>query len=185
MLSIPFLNGKRAASKEDEISTPNWDVLMSDASTAWHDDAPEKAYAMITPWLDHEEAPAKFHKLAGHVLMSLGKHTEAVREFEKYLETYPDSVKGLLAAGVASARARDLQAATGYFNRAIRAITGRARTLLEPLIKRDLFDALAIEDLVYEVESNPGDKERVLALMLALGRAGHFKAVEKFMPAIE
>jgi tetratricopeptide (TPR) repeat protein len=185
MLSIPFLNGKRTSAKENEIKTPDWDVLLSDISKALADNAPDKAYSLVSPWLKHDEAPARFHKAAGHALTSVGKHQDSICEFEKYLTVYPDSVKGLLAAGLASAKARDLQTATGYFNRAIRAITGRARTLLEPLISRDIFDAVAIEDLVYEVESNPGDKERVLALVLALGRAGHFKAVEKFMPAIE
>lgn len=185
MLSIPFLNGRREKPKDDATELPDWDILISDILKAFQQNDPNAAYELVSPWLETDEAPAEFLKLAGHSLAAVGRHPESLEQYEKYLSVHPNSVKGLLAAGLAAARSRRLRLATDFFNRALLAITGRARMLLEPLIKKDIFDALAIEDLVYEVESHPGDKDRVLALVLALGRAGHFKAVEKFMPVID
>lgn len=185
MLSIPFLNSKRKTPVESKNKTPDWDALISNASMALRGNEPRKAHSLISPWIESKSAPVELHKLAGHVLMALGRYIESIDEFEKYLAKYPNSVKCLLAAGLAAAYVPELQRATKYFNCAIRTITGRVRTLLEPLLKKDLFDVLAIIDLVNEVESNPEDKDRRLALALALGRAGHFKAVERFLPAFD
>lgn len=185
MLSIPFLNLKRKSSIETKNQTPDWDALISDASMALRGNEPRKAHSLISPWTESKNAPVELHRLAGHVLTALGRHTESMFEFDKYLAKHPNSTKCLLSAGLAAARVPQLQRATKYFNRAIHTITGRARTLLEPLLKKELFDVLAIVDLVNEVESNPEDKDRRLALALALGRAGHFKAVERFLPAFD
>lgn len=185
MLSIPFLNSKRKTPIETKNQTPDWDVLISNAYMALGGNEPRKAHSLISPWTESKSAPVELHKLAGHVLTALGRHTESIDEFEKFLAKHPNSVKCLLSAGLAAARVPQLQRATKYFNRAIRTITGRVRTLLEPLLKKDLFDVLAILDLVNEVESNPEDNDRRLALALALGRAGHFKAVERFLPALD
>ena len=42
-------------------------------------------------------------------------------------------------------------------------------------------DPVALEEMMEEVEENPGERDRAIALVCALGSAGYFKAVERFM----
>ncbi len=186
MLSIPFLKTvtrKKSPPEKDQVK-PDLTETISRAADAIRENNPSRALYLVAPWLTCDKPPNEIRLVAGRALAALGRYPEALGHFEAYLKDNPGSVEGLLAAGLAAARARELARAIDWFNRASRAVTGRAQVLLEALPDNETNDPIIIEELVAEVESYPEDRDRALALICVLGRAGHFRAVEKYIPML-
>jgi tetratricopeptide (TPR) repeat protein len=185
MLGIPFLKTlpKTRQPSARKIARPTLNETLREARTALDSRQPSRAHWLVTPWLEEKDCPAEVRLIAGRALAAQGRYAEAMGHFEIYVAGNPDSVDGLICAALTAARARNITRAVDWFNLAARALTGRAKTAIEPLLSSNPYDPVAIEDMVADVEAHPEDKERALALACALGRAGHFRAVEKFLPA--
>jgi tetratricopeptide (TPR) repeat protein len=143
------------------------------------------ALNLVAPWLTDDVTPPIALLLAGRALLSLGRFPEAIGYLEQYLSVQPSCPEGLLAAGVAAAGARELAKAVDWFNKAAHSLSGKARELLEPYLLKGTPDPIAIEDLIVQVESHPDDRDCALALTCALGQAGHFRAIERFLSIID
>jgi len=165
MLGIPFLSTAVRRRKEKKQSAPAVPEIVKPA--------------------DGSEAGAGIGLVAGKALMVMGRYIEAFEHVEEYLKEQPDSVEGMITAGLIAARMGQVAMAQEWFNRGSVKLEGRAKELMEPVLEKSEFDMMDIEDLVAEAEAHPEDKERVLALACALGRAGHFRAVERFVPSLE
>jgi len=123
--------------------------------------------------------------IACKALMVMGRHLEALGHVENFLKDHPDSVEGMLTAGLIASRMRQVSMAIEWFNRASKHVTGRAKTFLDPILEKKIRDLVDIEELVAEAEAHPEDRELALATACALGRSGHFRAVERFLPILE
>jgi len=187
MLGIPFLKTPaRSKSRLDELKIkPVLSELVPRAMDLLRDNQPEKAFSLIAPRHLDDDAPDELRLVAGHALAALGRYPEALGHYTYYLARHPDSVIGLLAAGLAAARARQLAQASDWFRRASETATGRVKELLEPLLDADVHDPVTIGEMIADLESFPGDRERAIALACALGCAGHFRAVERFLPIFD
>ncbi len=186
MLSIPFLRStiRSKAGRTEPKVVPDVSETLTLARKALRAGNASRAHSLVVPTLSEKDAPAEARLVAGKALSAMGRYPEALMHFEAYLASEPGSVEGLLAAGLTAARAQEMARAADWFNRACLALTGRARKLIEPLMKTARHDPVAIEEMVAELESYPEDRERALALACALGRAGHFRAVERYLPGI-
>ncbi len=183
MLSIPFLKMPtrvRSKRRVEELK-PDPSEIVSQASRALADGGPSRALLMVAPWRNDPEAPAKMKLIAARALSALGRYPEAIGRFVEYLDSNPGDAEGLVWAGLAAAKARETARAMEWFNRATYALDGRARAILEAFTRSEGSDPLAIEDMVAEAEAHPEDRDRALALACALGRGGHFRAVEGFL----
>jgi len=186
MLGIPFLKTivKPKADKEIRPVKPDLSDLVAKAGEKLKDNQPTSALSMVAPWHSDDDAPSEIKLVAGRALAALGRFPEALEYFEAWVEGNPGSVEGLIEAGLIAARARKLTIAMEYFNRAIGTVSGRVRAILKPYLESDIHDPVVIEELILDLESNPGDRDRALALACALGRSGHFRAIERFLPSL-
>lgn len=187
MLSIPFLTkSKPAKSGACEIpGDADLGDIVSDALSALGQNRPSQALSAIAPFRLGPDIPDEVRLIAGRALTALGRYPEALLIFEEYIRANPKSTIGYLAAGLAAARARQLVIAMDWFKKAAMSLDDRARELFEPFKNLDQIDAVTIEDMIVKVESNPDDRDLALALASALGLAGHFIAVERFLPILE
>jgi len=187
MLSIPFLKttAKARTQRPPETVRPDPGKTLDEARAALRERNPQRALNLLAPLINAGDAPDETRLLAGRALAALERYPEALEHLEMYVAANPDSVKGLLCAGLVAASAREIAKAVDWFNRAARALGGRARAILEPLMNAEQPDPVAIEEMVADVESHPEDRDRALALACALGRAGHFRAVERFLPVLD
>ncbi len=187
MLGIPFL--KSATKSKTRVDSPqvkpDLTELVSNAMELLRNNRPEQAFSLVAPWHLEDDAPDEIRLVAGHALAALGRFPESLGHYSEYLERHPESVDALLTAGLAAARARRLAQAADWFRRASMAVTGRVRELLEPLLEADVHDPVTIGEMIADLESHPGDRDRAIALACALGCAGHFRAVERFLPIFD
>jgi tetratricopeptide (TPR) repeat protein len=135
--------------------------------------------------MEDKDAVPEAHLITGRALAALGRYPEALRCLEEYLDEHPNSVEGLIAAGLAAAGARELARAIQLFNRAGQRLSAPARALVEPLGSLEHPDPVGLEEMVAEVESHPKDPDRLFAVACALGQAGHFRAVERFLRLLD
>ena len=187
MLTLSFLRTESEARSKpiEKVDRTDLTETVFQARAALREKAPGRALSLLAPWLGDENPPAEARLIAGRALTALGRYPEALGLLEEYLAEHPNSVEGLLAAGIAAASARELARAVDWFNRAAHALSGRALSLIEPLGSLEHPDPIALEEMVAEVESYPGDRDRALALACALGRSGHFRAVERFLAVLD
>jgi len=187
MLGITFLKTEKKTDRTDrvKITKPDLNEILSRAREAMATRLPMKAISILTPYLKLDDIPPVVMLAAGKALGELGRYPEALDMIESYLSKNPSSIEGLISAGLISARACEFSRAINYFRRASNALNIKARLLLEPLGSLENPDPVAIEDLVATVESNPGDTDKILALACALGSAGHFRAVERFVDCLK
>ncbi len=187
MLFFPFLRIDTNSSPKSAPAGERAELAetVKSARLALAEGVPDRALNLVAPWLTDDESPVIALLIAGRALTALGRYPEALGYLEQYLREKPRCPEGLLAAGMAAARSRELARAVDWFNRAAHSLSGKARELIEPFVLTEQPDPLAIEELIVEVESNPGDRDRALALACALGRGGHFRAIERFLGVID
>jgi len=186
MLGIPFLTAatKSKTTSEGKLPKPSLKDTIQDARNALNMQQPSRAHSLVASWLDEPDCPAEVRLIAGRALAAQGRYPEAMQQFVIYISGNPDSVQGLVSAALTAARIHDITRAVDWFNRAAHSLKGRAKKYIRPFLESDTNDTVAIEEMVAEVEAHPEDKERALALAIALGRAGHFRAVERFLPTL-
>ena len=168
-----------------KIERPNLEKTVLQIRAALANGDNSLALNLVAPWLTDDDTPPIALLLAGRALTALRRYPEALGYLEQYTHIEPSCSEGLLAAGIAAAGAREIARAVDWFNKATHSLSGVARQILEPYILTGTPDPIAIENLVVEVESHPDDCDRVLALSCALGQAGHFKAIERFLSIID
>ena len=142
---------------------------------------PGQALAVLSPYLSEDPVPAQVQLLAGRALYSLDRHHECLIQLEAHVTHHPDSVEGLIFAGLAAARIRELARAINWFNGAALALSPRQRSLLKNLGAEIHPDPVALEEMIADAELNRGDRDLALVLACALGQAGHFKAAERYL----
>jgi tetratricopeptide (TPR) repeat protein len=142
---------------------------------------PEQALAVLSPYLSEDPVPAGVQLLAGRALYSMGRHHESLIQLEAHVSQHPGSVEGLIFAGLAAARIRELARAINWFNGAALALSPRQRSLLKNLGAEIHPDPVALEEMMADAELNRGDRDLALVLACALGQAGHFKAAERYL----
>jgi tetratricopeptide (TPR) repeat protein len=185
MLGIPFLTAptRSRSTSEEKSPGPGPKETIREAKRALDVHRPSHAHSLVAPMLDDPDCPAEARLAAGRALAAQGRYPEAMQQFVIYISGNPDSVQGLISAALTAARIHDITRAIDWFNRAAHLLKGRAKNYIKPILESGINDAVAIEDMVADVEAHPEDKERALALAIALGCAGHFRAVERFLPS--
>jgi tetratricopeptide (TPR) repeat protein len=142
---------------------------------------PGQALAVLSPYLSEDPVPAGVQLLAGRALYSLDRHHESLMQLEAHVTRQPGSVEGLIYAGLAAARIRELARAINWFNGAALALSPRQRSLLKNLGAEIHPDPVALEEMMADAELNRADRDLALVLACALGQAGHFKAAERYL----
>jgi len=173
------------AAKKSGLKHPDIGEAIRSSRKALLDGEPGSALGLVAPFLRDDDALPEIRLIAGRALTALGRYPEALEYFDIYLTDNADSVEGLLAAGVAASKSRALAKALGWFSKAFNTLARKADKFIQPLLSSDEIDPVIIEEMIADMESHPADKNRAIALMCALGKAGHFNAVEKFMKILD
>ncbi|HEX9743934.1 MAG TPA: hypothetical protein VGB30_00770 [bacterium] len=147
-------------------------------------DAPG-ALRNISALLNQENLPDKIKLVAGRSLYLMKRYPEAAEYLDKYIENHPNSFAGLLIGGLNAAKIRELAKASKYIGQAMRLIPLKAREYFNASLNGAGIDPVKLEEMVEEVESYPGDRDRALALLCALAKAGHYTAAERFIYALD
>jgi hypothetical protein len=154
---------------------------IAEARSALLSRDPGRALTIMAPMLSEETPSAEVRLIAGRALSSLERNQEALWHLEAYLQVCPDSVEGLVVAGLTSARVGELGRAINWFNGAVMNLNERQLNYLNMLGPDVHPDPVAIEEMFGDVELDRNNRDRALALACALGRAGHFRIAERFL----
>jgi len=185
IFAVPFVKTTTRRSSKPAFTQPPLQADLEGAKAALLDGDPARALALLMPELSKNDPVPESRLLASKALFLLGRLPEAILEIEAFLKNNPHSVEALLLAGVIMSNARELARAVDFFNKAACFLDDTAKEHLAILSQSGEIDPIALEELIDEVESDPANRPRVLALACALGKAGHFRAVEKFLPLLE
>ena len=160
---------------------PGLEDLVKLARGLMRDGNPQAALGSLAPWKDDTDGCPEARLLIGRALLALNRYPEAIQQLEAFLEFRPESMEGLLAAGIAAARLSEFAKAADLSNRAAMQLVGPARSLLKSLGSGSKPDPVAIEEMMADIEADRTDRDRGLALACALAKAGHFRVAEKYM----
>ena len=181
--TFPFVktDTRPRRSSEGKPGTSDLDDSLDRARNALSGGNPGQALAALSGCLTDEQPSVQARLLAGRALYSLGRYHESLVHLEAYLSQRPGSVEALVFAGLAAAQIREFARAINWFNGAALSLDPRQRTLLKNLGAEIHPDPVALEEMMAEAELNRGDRDLALVLACALGRAGHFKAAERYL----
>ena len=181
--AFPFVKAdaaKRRNAVENSVSPGLPDAIAKARASLAQGDA-HRALLTIAPLMMSDAPAPEACIIVGRALSAMGRYPEALEQLDACLARCPDSVEGLILAGLTAARARELARAVDFFNRAAESLPDRPGSILKTLGPGNRPDPVALEDMVAEAEAHPEDRDLALALGCVLGRAGHFRAVERFM----
>jgi hypothetical protein len=179
--TFPFYKADTATRRADEKGRrPGLADAITKAREFLGEHMPGRALSVIAPWLDGDISLKEVRLIAGRSLFELGRYPEAFGHLDRYLSECPKSLEGLVVGGLSAARIRDIARAMDFFSRASQLLNSRQFSLFETLSREGKPDLVALEEMLSDVEADPGDIDRALALSCALGISGHFRAVERF-----